>query len=641
MKSILLLATCWVTVCSVSASGASIYEYKAEQDFISIEVDSSQGLYYEPPSHSYPTPSYEDSYILNQIPSVKLSSQPEWEKLNTITWQAFYDHIRKPSEFVANGKHIPARPSSQFSDHEFFWDQAFIYMGYARYAFMDPNTRGGLDAFYSAQHVNGFIPREILADGTEIRFFPSQNVLIRLDSPPPQVPEALTHSGTITRLHRYMAKTVHSYFYSDQAREISRQVEVLKDIYTLENNNNPPIAAHAEWQHYLLSRDKERLKSVIKALRKHTAWLEKSRQIHEGPLKGLFWQRTMASGMDNLPSQFSLWKDYQQTAAEQVNPDYHHLAAAKNDASFDISAQMKLQYDAMVAIEEELGEFSLAIVWWEKSNTLKNRINHCMWDGEQKFYFNVSETCENKDITFSLSGYWALYAKVADESHAREMIPYLSKPQYFNSYMPFSTLAANHPDYSGEGHYWQGGVWPPLNYIAIKGLMKYTHIAGAWDIAVTATERYLNHLQSTMTTPAKGKTSATMTSKDFKHNIYEYNSPKTGGSGKAPDAQSNFVGWGGLGPIALMQEVAIGINIHKDEIVWYLNRADMHGIENMNIGKGSLSIQVNKHQDGNSLAEHHFSIMHHGLKEEGINRIRVIEKNNGNTFIFLTDALEQ
>ena len=641
MKHILRLATCWVTVCSMLASGADIYEYETEQDFIHVEGDSSQGLYYEPPADSYPTPSYENSLRLKQIPAVKLSSQPGWEQLNTIAWRAFYDHIREPSVYFANGKHIPARPSSQFSDHEFFWDQAFIYMGFARYAFVDPNSQGGLDAFYSAQHVDGYIPREIMANGTEVRFFRTQNLLVRLDSPPPLIPEPLSRFGTVNRLHRYVAKTVHSYLYRDQAREISRQVEALKNIYTLENNTNPPLAAHAEWQHYLLSRDKGRLKSVIKALRKHTDWLEKNRQIHQGPLKGLFWQRTMASGMDNMPSQFNHWKKYQQKAAEQESPDYQQLAAMKNDASFDISAQMKLHYDAMLAIEDELGEFSLAMLWWEKSNTLKKRINHCMWDDKQKFYFNVSETCESKDITFSLSGYWALYAKVATDSHARAMIPYLSKRLYFNTYMPFTTLAAMHPEYSSDGHYWQGGVWPPLNYITLKGLLNYAHIAEAWDIAVTGTERYLNHLHTTMVSPVEGKTAATMTNKDFKHNIYEYNSPETGGPGKGPDAQGDYVGWGGLGPIALMQEVAIGINVHKDEIVWHLNRTDMHGIENMNIGQGSLSLQVNKHQDGSPLGEHHFSIRQHGLSEEGIKSIRVIEKSSGNTIVFPINSLEQ
>ena len=616
---------------SVVAFGTEAYEYPVEQDFIILEADSSQGMYFDPPLNSYPGLSYKEARNLKKLPTIKLADRRDWEILNRIAWQVFYDHIRSPSLFPANGKQIPARPSSQFSDHEYFWDQSFIYMGYARYAFMDPNTRGGLDAFYSVQHTDGFTPREILADGREVRFFPTQSLTLGLDSPPALPPGDIFRFRTVNRLYRYVRELLRACLYQDEVGKINTRVAALKAIYTDDNKNNPPLAAHAEWQHYLLSRDKDRLRTVIIALRKQTEWLEKNRMIQEGPLKGLFWQRTMASGMDNLPSQFNHWKDFQERAAEQENPDYGYLAAQKNDASFDISAQMKLHYDAMAAIEEKLDNQLLAKVWQDKSMNLRFLINHCMWDENHHFYFNVRETCKNKDLTFSLSGFWALYAQVADDYHVRLMLPYLSKPAFFNTYMPFATLAASHPQYSEDGHYWQGGVWPPLNYITMKGLMNYAHLQEAWNIALSGTERYLSLLYDTMT--AQTNPARPGSHENLKHNLYEYNSPATGGPGKSPDAQGYFVGWAGLGPIALLQEVAIGINIHDSEIVWYLNRNDMHGIEHLNIGDGHLSIQVNKHLDGSPLEEHHFSIEAEGLQQEGVEHIRVIEKVSGQSLI--------
>ncbi|MCW7551467.1 hypothetical protein NX722_02180 [Endozoicomonas gorgoniicola] len=166
--------------------------------------------------------------------------------------------------------------------------------------------------------------------------------------------------------------------------------------------------------------------------------------------------------------------------------------------------------------------------------------------------------------------------------------------------MPFPTLAASHPQFSPTGNYWKDGVWPPLNYITIQGLMNYTReVPEAWSVAVKATKRYLNLLSNTMegscSTNNDLEGSCLLESpRESEHSsasrIYEYNSPSTGGRGSLPEAQGYFVGWGGLGPIALMQEVAIGINVMPDEIVWYVNRHDTHGIKHLNIGQASLNL---------------------------------------------------
>ena len=633
----------FLLACSPVVFSADLYEYKVEQSYVVIEGNSSQGSYF--PSNPGPVEpvSYQKALDNHQIPRLTITGEPGWIHLNETAWKTFYDHIREPATYSFNGKEVPVRPSSQFSDNEYFWDQCLIKAGFARYAHRDINTRGGLDSFFSVQHMNGFIPREILSDGRENRLFPGQNLLLRLDSKPVPPPEMLNVMRGVNAVYNIVTRALHSIYYRGQKSQIQQQVLPLIQIYTEENKNNPPLAAHAEWQAFLLSRDTERLKRVINVLREHTRWLEGQRQIKEGELKGLFWQRVMASGMDNLPSQFQHWKTFQTEAAALETPDYYDLSIRKNDASFDISAQMKLHYDAMANIEAQLNYPENAKAWRTKSDSLKSLINQCMWDDEYRFYFNVNKSCNSKDRTYTLSGYWALYAKIATPSQAKAMLSFLKSASYFNTYMPFPTLAASHPQFSPTGNYWKGGVWPPLNYITIQGLMNYTQVVPeAWSVAVKATKRYLNQLSNTMegscltNNDLEGSClleSPGESEHSFASRIYEYNSPSTGGRGSSPAAQGYFVGWGGLGPIALMQEVAIGINVMPDEIVWYVNRHDTHGIKHLNIGPASLDLTLKGRFPEFTLEDLEVSVFG-DIASTGIRHIRVINKSTNRHFIY-------
>lgn len=426
----------FLLACSPVAFSADLYEYKVEQSYVVIEGNSSQGSYFPSKPEPVQPVSYQKALDNNQIPRLTITGEPGWIHLNETAWKTFYDHIREPATYSFNGKEVPVRPSSQFSDNEYFWDQCLIKAGFARYAHRDINTRGGLDSFFSVQHLNGFIPREILSDGRENRLFPGQHLLLRLDSKPVPPPGMLNVMRGVNAVYNIVTRTLHSIYYRGQKSQIQQQVLPLIQIYTEENKNNPPLAAHAEWQAFLLSRDTERLKRVLNVLREHTRWLESQRQIKEGELKGLFWQRVMASGMDNLPSQFQHWKTFQTEAAGLETPDYYDLSTRKNDASFDISAQMKLHYDAMANIEALLNYPENAKAWRTKSDSLKSLINQCMWDDEYHFYFNVNKSCNSKDRTYTLSGYWALYANIATPSQAKAMLSFLQSASYFNTYEP-------------------------------------------------------------------------------------------------------------------------------------------------------------------------------------------------------------
>ena len=326
-------------------------------------------------------------------------------------------------------------------------------------------------------------------------------------------------------------------------------------------------------------------------------------------------------------------------------------------ASFDLSAQMKLHYDAMTKIEALLKRIIQSKDYAHKSAQLKETINHCMWDEKKGFYFNVIRDCKSKFEQFTLSSYWSLYAQIADKEKAQRMLAYLKDPEYFKTTMPFPALAVKDPQYHEHGDYWRGGVWPPLVYITIKGLMNYAiDIPEAWLLAVNSTKDYLDLLAKTMLDPDDSDSTSDShcqvvnqpetldtgsntlctdpETTHYANRIFEYNSPSTGGPGMRKDtegpskiAKGNFVGWGGLGPIALMQEVGIGIEVHENEVVWYLHQNGSHGIENLHIGKGVLNV-LSTGNNTDQITSDTFDIRSNNLSAQGITQVRIIPIGN-------------
>ena len=165
----------------------------------------------------------------------------------------------------------------------------------------------------------------------------------------------------------------------------------------------------------------------------------------------------------------------------------------------------------------------------------------------------------------------------------------------------------------------------------------------AWFEFTTVTEKYLGKLAhnliqasnaSGMTEPAK-----------LREKFYEYNSPTHGGPGKRNDekqtpAKSNFLGWAGLGPIGLVQESLIGINVHETRITWHLHRQDTHGIRNLKVGNGVINLEVTP---GDPLQKSDFTLSAENLSSQGIHTLKVIYREGGTvkTLVFNMSELEQ
>lgn len=318
-----------------------------------------------------------------------------------------------------------------------------------------------------------------------------------------------------------------------------------------EHTVNPPLFGWAEIETYKLTNDKSRFKNILPVLEKYAEWLEKFRK-KENTKHNLYWQTGLGSGMDNTPRTGSAW--------------------------ICMSAQMCMFYKNLSFISSEIGENEKAEMYLQKSNEIAWKINQLMWNDEDGLYYDLDDD-GNQIKVKTIASFWPMLAGIADYPKAEKMLNNLKDSKTFWRTVPFPSLSADHKEYAPDGKYWLGGVWAPTNVMVIKGLDKfaqgYDHSFYYREFAKLASEIYLDGMYETFR-----KTGT----------IWENYSPEAKWRGVW--AQPNFVGWSGCGPIMLLIENVLGIqaDASKNEITWYLNRIDKHGIENLRFGETTASL---------------------------------------------------
>ncbi|MEJ2749184.1 MAG: glycoside hydrolase, partial [Anaerolineae bacterium] len=173
------------------------------------------------------------SEIKSQLPEPVLPDKPEWLEMYWRAWEMAWSHLRRPragSSFIANYLTPVA------DDHLFMGDSAFVVQ-FGVYGRRLYELITMLDNFYARQQEDGYICREIAADGQD-------------------------------------------YFYPFDP-----------------NGTGPNILAWAEWRVYRATGDDERLAAVFWPLLALHRWC----RAHRTWPNGLYWATGLSSGMDNQP----------------------------------------------------------------------------------------------------------------------------------------------------------------------------------------------------------------------------------------------------------------------------------------------------------------------------------------------------
>jgi len=318
---------------------------------------------------------------------------------------------------------------------------------------------------------------------------------------------------------------------------------------------NPPLYAWVEWTYFMQSNDVDRLQKVLLPIVKHYEWWMKYQRRKDG----LYWTDGFNEA-DDSPRNALMY------CAVSANA-YQALAAL---------------YGARIA--RRVGRKDIAAFFEHQHASLGRLVNQRFWDAKHSIYNDL--TRDGRFITELEPGvfcktyvmFWPLIAEIAGDKQIEGLVRELRDPKSFWRYSGVPSLSADSKGYREDGQYWRGAVWPPVQYMVQQGLS----VCGRRKLASALAHKYLKAL---------------LEAYERQHTITE---------NLAPDAPigygvKDFVGWGGIGPVADLIEFVLGftVNAPRSTIEWHLSRQDEHGIDNLMLGGVSVNLLCDEHKSAN------------------------------------------
>jgi len=315
------------------------------------------------------------------------------------------------------------------------------------------------------------------------------------------------------------------------------------------SSTGPNVLAWTEWEYFLVFNDKKRLKTVFPALAAYHQWL---RKYHTWP-DGSYWATGWGCGMDNQP---------------RLGPDAHFAYDNGHLTWIDACFQQAFSADLLSRMAVILGRKKEAADFRSEADRLTKFVNEKMWDEKTGFYYDLDPEGRTTGVK-SVAGFWGLLAGIVPDGRISQMTGHLEKKSEFNRPHRVPSLAASHPGYTAGGGYWKGAIWPPTNYMILRGLTRYGKDDLSHEIA-------MNHHANVVRVFEKTGT------------VWENYAPEKAVPGNP--AKSDFVGWGGVPPVAVFLEYVLGLrpDTPNNTLVWDIRLLEAHGVKRYPFGKDGL-----------------------------------------------------
>ena len=359
----------------------------------------------------------------------------------------------------------------------------------------------------------------------------------------------------------YLKQEPNGYIQRIYSKTTGRKVLEPGATYTV---TNPPLFAWAEWDYFRITGDSSRLNRVLPILENYDHWLDLHQRSSIVP--GMFWQTGFDSGMDNMPRP-------QADMAGWVDETLQQVLAAKY----------------LALISEQVGESVKARSWKKTFIQRRDDVNKTAWSERDGIYYDVDSGMRFTGVKH-LGAFWSLLSDTADDVQASRLVTHLRDPKEFFRPHLFPALAASDSSYSPTASYWRGGVWAPTNYMVIRGL---DH-RGFSDFAREAALNHLKNMSAVYSAHLNiGRIDPNETG-DSLHTIWECYNPEQAIPCTRADAyyfgRQDFAGWTALGPITLLIEQVIGLEIigSENRVVWRLNETQRVGLKNFDLGSDNL-----------------------------------------------------
>lgn len=343
---------------------------------------------------------------------------------------------------------------------------------------------------------------------------------------------------------------------------------------------NPPLLAWIEFHYWRFSGDDSRIASVLPRLVRLFDWIKANRRRKSG----LYWfEDSGSSGMDNSPRSGYF--------AEFLNgSDVCHV---------DLAAQQALTAEYIARLARYLGDDTLAERFDQEHAEIVELLNRYHWDSRTGFYYDVFNRDEPTDRHNFLNhktvaGFWPMLGGCCHEGQIEALLGHLTNPEEFWTKHPVASLSQDDPNFDPAGAYWLGGVWAPINYMLTLALKRH----GRSDLARKLTLAHLEAMQAVYESSDYPGIWESYAPQEFRPAT---NKPMIDKSGRSPYVLSpetvvrkDFVGWSGLGPIAMLIENVLGLDFDAPNrsVSWDLTLPGRHGIEDLQFAGSSLSMMI-------------------------------------------------
>ena len=340
---------------------------------------------------------------------------------------------------------------------------------------------------------------------------------------------------------------------------------------------NPPLYAWCEWLYARRTGDRTRLPRAYEVCSKYFRWLKANRTR---PSNGLYYfEDTGSSGMDNSP-RCGYFAEHQKGS----------------DVCFvDLSCQQVLHARCLARIAPLVGKAGDAALWNREADELAEKVNDLMWSERTGFYHDVYIHTNNKLAVRTAAAFWAIVSGVASPHQVARLVAHLSsgdceRPGDFEVPSGVASLSTDDPNYDPLGGYWLGGVWPPIQYMTCRGLRATGYRKEARRIAK-------RHLDAMYGAYAHGGAKAAKANAFEPKTIWECYAPES--AAPATDkvgeySRKDFVGWGGLGPLVMLVEDVIGLDVNalEERIDWHLSETGRQGVTDLPFNGGKVSVEA-------------------------------------------------
>jgi hypothetical protein len=317
-------------------------------------------------------------------------------------------------------------------------------------------------------------------------------------------------------------------------------------------STGPNVMPWTEWEHYRDTADHERLARVFPVLLAYHRWLGRHRTWRDGT----YWTSGLGSGMDNQPR-------LPQGAPGQVGWS-ERLTYHGHAVWIDMCLQQTLSADLLLRMAEILGRSEEVTGLREERARLSATVNERLWNESSAFYHDELADGKLSDVR-TIGAYWALLAGVVPPERLSSFVGHLQDPQSFGRPHRVPSLSADHHEYDPDGGYWLGGVWPPTEYMILRGLDRAGYASLAHEISREDLDHVVKVYEDTGT-------------------LWENYAPERPVQGN--QAKGDFVGWSGLAPVAGLLEYVMGLRADapSGRLLWDVRLLEHHGVDNYPFG---------------------------------------------------------